>query len=71
MPTKRTKTATILERLRRPRGASMAELRKAVGWQDHSIRAALTGLRKKGHEVIREKTDAGGTRYRVSAEDRS
>ena len=32
----------------------MAELRKAVGWQDHSICAALTGLRKKGHEVTRE-----------------
>ena len=69
MPAKRTKTATILKHLRRPKGASMAELRKAVDWQDHSIRAALTGLRKKGHEVIRERNPVGVTRYRISVGD--
>ncbi len=69
MPVKPTKTATILKLLRRPKGASMAELRKAIGWKDHSIRAALTGLRKKGHEVVREKNLAGVTRYRVISED--
>ncbi|MCH7936555.1 MAG: DUF3489 domain-containing protein [Proteobacteria bacterium] len=69
MPAKPTKTATILKLLRRPKGASMAELRKAIGWKDHSIRAALTGLRKKGHEVVREKNLAGVTRYRVISED--
>ena len=68
MPAKPTKTATILKFLRRPKGATIAELRKAVGWKDHSIRAALTGLRKKGYEVVREKNEAGINHYRVSGE---
>ena len=68
MPAKPTKTATILKLLRRPKGASVAELQKAVGWKDHSIRAALTALRKKGHDVVRDQSDAGISRYHVSGE---
>jgi DNA-binding transcriptional regulator PaaX len=68
MPAKSTKTAIILKLLRRPKGASVAELQKAVGWKDHSIRAALTALRKKGHDVVRDQSDAGISRYRVSEE---
>jgi hypothetical protein len=33
----------------------------------HSVRAALTGLRKDGKELIRAKDDAGVTRYRLTA----
>lgn len=36
-------------------GATLAELQKATGWQQHSIRAALTGLRKKGLTIVRSK----------------
>ena len=68
MPAKPTKTATILKFLRRPKGATIAELRKAVGWKDHSIRAALTGLRKKGHDVQRDKNAKGVTNYHVGEE---
>ncbi len=68
MPAKPTKTATILKLLRRPKGATIAELQKAVGWKDHSIRAALTGLRKKGYDIQRDKSDAGISRYRVIRE---
>ena len=68
MPAKPTKTATILKLLRRPKGATIAELRKVIGWKDHSIRAALTGLRKKGLDVVRDKSAAGISRYRVSGE---
>ncbi len=68
MPAKPTKTATILKLLRRPKGASVAEIQKAVGWKDHSIRAALTALRKKGHDVVRDQSDAGISRYHVSGE---
>ena len=63
---RRTKADTILDLLRRPTGASVVELTKATGWQPHSVRAALTGLRKKDHEVERTK-DEDGTRYRVLA----
>jgi DNA-binding transcriptional regulator PaaX len=67
MPVKHTKIATILKLLSRPKGASIAELRKAIGWQDHSVRAALTGLRKKGHTVIRD-NNGNVSRYHVSGE---
>ena len=68
MPTKPTKIETILKQLRRPNGASIVQLQKATGWQPHSVRAALTGLRKKGHNIERDKDTKGVTRYRVAGE---
>ena len=62
---RRTKADTIVDLLQRPSGASIAELTKATGWQPHSVRAALTGLRKKGREVTRTK-DGDVTRYRIA-----
>ena len=55
MPAKPTKIRTILKLLRRPSGATIAQLQKATDWQPHSVRAVLTGLRKKGHDVQRDK----------------
>jgi hypothetical protein len=49
------KTALVLELLERNGGASLPELIAATGWLPHTTRAALTGLRKKGHAVIRSK----------------
>ena len=67
MPANPTKSATILNLLRRPKGASIAQLQKATDWQAHSIRAALTGLRKKGHEIERSGKDKmGATVYRTA-----
>ncbi len=34
--------------------------------QPHSVRAALTGLRKRGFAITREKNDAGVTVYRLA-----
>ncbi len=68
---RRTKTDTILGLLQRPAGASISELTTATGWQPHSVRAALTGLRKKNHEVVRTKDDQGVTRYCIAAESGS
>jgi Protein of unknown function (DUF3489) len=36
-----------------PQGASISELCTAFGWQPHSARAALSGLRKSGLEIER------------------
>jgi hypothetical protein len=36
----------------------------ATGWLPHTIRAAITGLRKKGHSIQRIKRD-GMTCYRI------
>jgi Protein of unknown function (DUF3489) len=61
-----SKKGTILALLKRPRGAAISELTAATGWQSHSVRAVLTGLRKEGRELLRDKDDAGATRYRVT-----
>ena len=66
MSPKPTKTAAILKLLRRPNGASIVQLQKATGWKPHSVRAALTGLRKKGHNVTRGKDAKGVTVYAVT-----
>ena len=62
-----TRIDAVLKLLRRANGASIAELRKATGWQPHSVRAALTGLRKRDVEIVRSKDQAGTTRYAVKA----
>jgi len=68
MSAKPTKTATILKLLRRSTGATIAQLEKTTGWQPHSVRAALTGLRKKGLDVQRDKNAKGVTVYRIAKE---
>ena len=68
MSAKPTKIETILKLLRRPNGASIAQLQKTAGWQLHSMRAALTGLRKKGHAIERGKDAKGVTRYCIAGE---
>lgn len=63
-----TRTALIRQLLMRPEGASLAELCKATGWQAHSARAAISGLRKAGHAVDRSAADnkADGAVYRIT-----
>jgi len=50
-PTKISRVRTMLER---PSGATLAAICKATGWQPHSARAALSGLRKAGHTIERD-----------------
>ena len=50
-----TKTAAVIGLLGRKQGATLAELVQATGWLPHTTRAALTGLRKKGHALTKGK----------------
>ncbi len=61
-----TKPDTILKRLGQKNGATLKAMQDATGWQPHSVRAALTGLRKKGHTIERTKDGKGVTVYRVA-----
>ncbi len=61
-----TKQATLIDMLKKPGGASIAQMGAKTGWQPHSVRAALTGLRKRGFDITREKNDAGVTVYRLA-----
>jgi Protein of unknown function (DUF3489) len=64
-----TKTAKILALLRRPTGASLPELRKATGWQAHSVRGFLSGAVKKkmGLRIDSVSRDDGEPAYRVAS----
>ena len=66
MPAKPTKTDAVIRLLRRSSGATNAQIQKVTGWQPHSVRAALTRLRKKGHDVQRDKNAKGITVYRIT-----
>ena len=58
--------ASIVEQLpNNAAGASIAEIGDATGWQPHSCRAFLTGLKKKGRVIERSKRKDGVTIYRV------
>ena len=50
-----SKSAAVVALLERESGATLAELIGATGWLPHTTRAALTGLRKKGHNIERDK----------------
>jgi hypothetical protein len=66
MTAKTTKQDTVVKLLMRAQGATVEQLQKSTGWQPHSIRAALTGLRKKGHDVTRGENAMGATVYRIA-----
>jgi predicted ArsR family transcriptional regulator len=56
------KNQQLLALLSRREGATITELTAALGLLPHSARAALTGLRKKGHSVLKGTRD-GATCY--------
>jgi hypothetical protein len=67
-PPRETKAAILRRLLARKAGADLAALQSATGWQPHSVRAGLSGLRKAGYII--DRTDAakpGGTAtYRIT-----
>ena len=60
-----SKLARVIDLLQRSEGATITNLIKATGWLPHSARAALTGLRKRGYAVARERIEDGDAIYRV------
>jgi hypothetical protein len=66
-PREGSKTALVLGLLGRAEGAALEDLVTATGWLPHTTRAALTGLRKRGYAVRREKLEGGSSVYRVNA----
>lgn len=62
-----SKNDSVIALLMRDGGASLSEMTTATGWQPHSARAVLTGIRKKGYSIDKAKTD-GVTRWSITAE---
>jgi len=58
-----SKTATILELLRRAKGATLTELMEATSWQAHSVRGFISGtLGKKMGLIVKSEKQEDGTR---------
>ena len=63
-----TKKEQLIRLLSAKAGADAATISGKLGWQPHTTRAAITGLRKAGYEITAEKPDGGKpTRYRITA----
>lgn len=62
-----TKQALVIDMLRRPEGATIAQIVEATSWQSHTARGAISGAIKKklGLPVTSEKIDGRGRVYRI------
>ena len=63
-PKPKTKAALLREMLDAPAGATVPSIMAATGWQPHTVRAALSGLRTSGC-VLDRRTGAEGTVYAI------
>jgi len=55
--------------LKRPNGATLAEIMKAAGWQAHSVRGFISGTltKKMGLTVVSAKGEDGERNYSIKA----
>ena len=64
-----SKQATIIAMLRRPEGATVAQICACTGWQAHTVRGTFAGAFKKklGLTITSAKPNGGERRYHVVA----
>lgn len=56
----RTKQDQLVALLSKPNGARISTIIQKLGWQAHTVRAAISALRKRGHEVVTSKSAKTG-----------
>ncbi|MFZ5498582.1 MAG: DUF3489 domain-containing protein [Pseudomonadota bacterium] len=63
-----TKLAAIIDAMRHPGGATIAQMMAGTGWQAHTVRGAISGMVRKrlGFEVFTEKRADGQRAYRIA-----
>jgi hypothetical protein len=64
-----SKTAIILDLIRRPKGATIEELMAAAGWQAHSVRGFLSAVvgKKMGLKLESTKGEDGKRKYQIKS----
>ena len=64
-----SKQAQVIAMLKRPEGATIAQICEATGWQQHTVRGTFAGAFKKKHGLdITSSKEAGGERvYRIAS----
>ena len=63
-----TKKDQVIRMLKTKAGADVVTISGKLGWQPHTMRAAMTGLRNEGHEIVATKPEGGGvSKYRIIA----
>jgi hypothetical protein len=68
-PREGSKTAIILDLIRRPKGATLEELMAAAGWQAHSVRGMLSAVvtKKMGLKLQSTKREDGQRVYQLAS----
>jgi hypothetical protein len=66
-PREGSKTAQVVEMLKREGGATLAEIMTKMGWQKHTVRGFMAGAMKKaGYTVESFKPEGGERSYRIN-----
>ena len=68
-PASKTKLGRLEGMLRRAEGATIGQIAKALDWQLHSVRGAISGSlkKKRGLTVVAEKIADGERVYRITS----
>jgi hypothetical protein len=64
-----SKQAKVIDLLKRPEGATVAEVMKATGWLPHTVRGMFAGALKKKHGLtLASAKEQRGRVYRIAVE---
>jgi hypothetical protein len=65
---KPTKQARLIEMLQRPDGATLDAIAQSIGWQSHTVRGAISNLRKAhpGFTITSQKVEGGVRTYSIT-----
>lgn len=63
-----TKLAAIIEAMRHPGGATIAQIMAGTGWQAHTVRGAISAMvgKRLGYTVVTKKGADGQRAYRIA-----
>lgn len=56
----KSKQDQLVALLSKPNGVRVSVISERLGWQAHTVRAAISGLRKRGNEIVTSKSPKTG-----------